>query len=109
MMPNHGVAISPEQVPAMKAYLVKAYPVKGRPTAVVVSGAVNVSMKAWPPATPGARPHDPLAAGDGSLWYTGQMANALGAVDPKNGKVKEYRLKPRQHGPQGVVETRSVS
>ena len=29
-------------------------------------------------------PHDPLAASDGSLWYSGQMANVLGRLDPHN-------------------------
>jgi len=104
MMTNHGVSIPQDQLPAMKAYLVKTYPVKGRPAAVLVPGPAKVSMKAWQAATPGARPHDPLAAKDGSLWYTGQMANVLGRVDPKTGKVKEYPLKTAHSGPHGLVE-----
>src|SRR3954466_9614259 len=93
MMMNHGVAIPQDQLPAMKAYLVKTYPVKGRPAAVLVPGPAKVSMKAWKAATPGARPHDPMAAKDGSLWYSGQMADVLGRVDPKTGAVKEYPVK----------------
>ncbi len=104
MMTNHGVAIAPEQIGPMKAYLVKTYPVQGRPAAVVIPGAAKVSMKAWPAATPGSRPHDPMAARDGSLWYTGQMANVLGRLDPKTGKVKEYPLKTAHSGPHGLVE-----
>jgi virginiamycin B lyase len=104
MMTNHGAPIAQDQLPAMKAYLVKTYPVKGRPAAVLVPGPAKVSMKAWKAATPGARPHDPLAAKDGSLWYTGQMANVLGRVDPKTGKVKEYPLKTAHSGPHGLVE-----
>jgi virginiamycin B lyase len=104
MMTNHGAPVQPDQLPAMKAYLVKTYPVKGRPAAVLVPGPAKVSMKAWKAATPGARPHDPLAAKDGSLWYTGQMANVLGRVDPKTGKVKEYPLKTAHSGPHGLVE-----
>jgi virginiamycin B lyase len=107
MMTNHGVQIPKDQLPAMKAYLVKTYPVKGRPDAVLVGGPAKVSMKAWSAATPGSRPHDPLAARDGSLWYTGQMANVLGRVDPKTGKVKEYPLKTPHSGPHGLVEDRS--
>ena len=83
MMTNHGVKLSAEDVPAMTAYLVKTFPVKPRPPAVLIPGPTKVTMKAWQAATPGARPHDPLAAKDGSLWYTGQMVNALGRVDPK--------------------------
>jgi virginiamycin B lyase len=106
MMTNHGVQLSAEQLPAVKAYLVKTYPVKDRPDAVIVPGPVKVSMKAWQAATPGSRPHDPLAARDGSLWYTGQMVNALGRVDPKTGKVREHPLKTPHSGPHGLVEDR---
>src|SRR5437879_11739472 len=61
-------------------------------------------MRAWQAATPGSRPHDPLAARDGSLWYTGQMANVLGRVDPKTSQVKEFPLKTAHSGPHGLVE-----
>jgi virginiamycin B lyase len=104
MMTNHGVAITPDQLGPMKAYLVKTYPVEGRPAAVVIPGQEKVAMKSWQAATPGSRPHDPLAARDGYLWYTGQMANVLGRVDPKTGKVKEYPLKTAHSGPHGLVE-----
>ena len=104
MMTNHGVPVPPDQVGPMTEYLAKVYPVKGRPDAVIVPGPVKVSMKAWQAATPGSRPHDPLAARDGSLWYTGQMINALGRVDPKTGQVKEFPLKTAHSGPHGLVE-----
>ena len=104
MMTNHGVPIAKGEMEPMMAYLTKTYPVKGRPAAVLVPGAQKVSMKAWKAPTPGSRPHDPLAASDGSLWYTGQMANVLGRVDPKSGKVKEYKLKTPHSGPHGLVE-----
>ena len=87
MMTNHGVPVSAEELPALTEYLVKTYPVKAKPDAVRVPGPVQVSMKAWQAGTPGSRPHDPLAARDGSLWYTGQMTNTLGRVDPKTGAV----------------------
>jgi virginiamycin B lyase len=103
MMTNHGVPIARDEMAPMMAYLVKTYPIK-REKAVLVPGSLKVSMKAWSAATPGARPHDPLAASDGSLWYTGQMANVLGRVDPKTGKVKEYALKTPHAGPHGLVE-----
>lgn len=106
MMLNHGAPLKAEQLPAIKAYLVKSYPVKGRPEAVIVPGPVKVSMKAWPVAKAASRPHDPLAARDGSLWYTGQMVNELGRLDPKSGKVREYPLKTPHSGPHGLVEDR---
>jgi virginiamycin B lyase len=104
MMTNHGVKISPEDLPMMTEYLAITFPVKPRPTAVVLPGPIKTSMQAWKAATPGARPHDPLAARDGSLWYTGQMVNALGRVNPKTGEVKEFPLKTPHSGPHGLVE-----
>ena len=107
MMTNHGVKISPEELPVMTEYLAKTFPVKPRPAAVLLPGPVKVSMQAWKAATPGGRPHDPLAARDGSLWYTGQMVNALGRVNPKTGEVKEFPLKTPHSGPHGLVEDTS--
>jgi len=104
MMTNHGVPVPKDQLAAMTAYLAKTYPEKAKAPAVLVKGPAKVSMKAWQAATPGTRPHDPLAAMDGSLWYTGQMANVLGRIDPKTGKVKEYPLTTPHSGPHGLVE-----
>jgi virginiamycin B lyase len=102
MMINHGIPVAKDELGPMTDYLTKTFPVKGRPAAVLVPGPIKVSMKAWQASTPGARPHDPLATKDGALWYTGQMANALGRVDPKTGKVKEYPLKTLHSGPHGL-------
>src|SRR3954469_19664544 len=107
MMKNHGAQIPADKEPAMMSYLVKTYPVKGRPDAAIVPGPVKVSMKAWSVGQPASRPHDPLAAKDGSLWYTGQMTNVLGRIDPTTGQIKEYPLKTPHSGPHGLVEDRS--
>ena len=104
MMMNHGAPVPPEKEPALVAYLAKTYPVHGRPDAVVVPGPVKVTMRAWQVSTPGSRPHDPLAARDGSLWYTGQMENVLGRIDPKTHTIKEYPLKTAHSGPHGLKE-----
>src|SRR5262249_49464212 len=74
MRTNHGVPVSADEIVVMTEYLAKNFPEKGKPSAVVIPGTVNVSMKEWQAHTPGSRPHDPLAAVDGSLWYTGQMS-----------------------------------
>src|SRR3954451_18196654 len=107
MMLNHGAPVSAEAAPAMLDYLTKTYPVTGRPDAVVVPGPVKVTMKAWQAPTPGSRPHDPMAARDGSLWYSGQMANVLGRIDPKTRTIREYPLKTANSGPHGLVEDRA--
>jgi virginiamycin B lyase len=104
MMVNQGAEITTDDLPVLTEYLSKNFPEKGRPAGAIVDGPYKVSMQTWPAPTPGSRPHDPLAARDGSLWYTGQMANVLGRVDPKTGQAKEYPLKTPHSGPHGLVE-----
>src|SRR5437773_3355410 len=70
----------------------------------VAAAEVSVSFAEWTVPTKGSRPHDPLAAADGAIWYTGQMANKLGRVDPKTGQVREYALKLPHSGPHGLAE-----
>jgi virginiamycin B lyase len=104
MMTNHGAPIPADQIAPITEYLIKNFPEKPKPAGAAIPGPVKVSMKEWQAPTPGSRPHDPLAARDGSLWYTGQMANVLGRVDPKTGNIKEYPLKTAHSGPHGLVE-----
>ena len=104
MMANHGVATPADQVAPLTEYLAKAFPEKGKPAGVVIPGPTKISIKEWKAPTPGSRPHDPLAARDGTLWYTGQMANVLGRLNPKTGKIKEYPLKTPHSGPHGLME-----
>jgi virginiamycin B lyase len=104
MMINHGVAIPPDQLDTITAYLTKNFPEKPKPVGVVIQGPAKVSIKEWQVPTPGSRPHDPLATEDGALWYTGQMNNVLGRLDPKTGHFKEYPLKTAHSGPHGLVE-----
>jgi virginiamycin B lyase len=104
MMINQGAALPTDQIAPLKAYLIKTFPEKSKPAGVVIPGPAKVSFREWQAPTPGSRPHDPLAAGDGSLWYTGQMANVLGRVDPKTGDIKEFQLKSAHSGPHGLQE-----
>src|SRR5262245_26608353 len=83
MMVNHGVVLPPDQLATITAYLTKNFPEKTKPAGVVIAGPATVSIKEWPVPTSGSRPHDPVAASDGSLWYTGQMNNVLGRLDPR--------------------------
>jgi len=104
MMLNQGAPLQPDQVEPLKAYLTKSFPEKDKPEGVVISGSTAISFKAWQVPTPGSRPHDPLAARDGSLWYTGQLANVLGRLDPVSGKFTEFHLKTAHSGPHGLQE-----
>jgi virginiamycin B lyase len=104
MMKNFGAPVDAKEWPAVSAYLVKNFPERPRPAAKIIAGPVQATITEWPLPTPGSRPHDPMAARDGSIWYTGQLANVLGRLDPKTGKVKEYRLERPMTAPHGLVE-----
>ena len=97
------IALPSDQSATVEEYLAKNFPEQPRPPAVVIPGPANVNFKEWAVPTLGSRPHDPLAAPDGSLWYTGQFANRLGRVDVKTGSIKEYPLTTAQSGPHGLV------
>jgi virginiamycin B lyase len=104
MMVNFGVPIPKDEVAIVTDYLIKAFPERPRPAAAIIPGPAEVSIKEWPAATPGSRPHDPLATRDGAIWYTGQLANMLGRLDPATGQIKEYPMKTPQTAPHGLVE-----
>jgi virginiamycin B lyase len=53
---------------------------------------LNVTIREWPVPTKGAHPHDPAVGPDGSLWFTEQMVNKLGRLDPKTGEFKEGNI-----------------
>src|SRR5437870_5090798 len=86
MMQNFAAPIPADRVAAITDYLTRSFPEKPRPAAVLIEGPIEVSIRQWPVAIPGERPHDPLAARDGSLWYTGQHG----------GRAWLFRKTPRQ-------------
>ena len=108
MMINFGVPVPPDQVMPMTDYLAKNFPERPMPVAKIIPGSVQVNIREWQVLTPGSRPHDPLAARDGSIWYTGQLSSKLGRVDPKTGQIREYPVKP-QTAPHGLVEDKEGS
>jgi virginiamycin B lyase len=64
---------------------------------------LKVTIKEYDVPTPKSHPHDPAVGPDGSLWWTGQMSNKLGRLDPRTGAMKEYTLKIAKSGPHGLV------
>jgi virginiamycin B lyase len=104
MMQNMAAPVAPEDWPAVVTYLTKNFPERPRPPAAVVAGPVQASIKLWDVPTIGSRPHDPLATKDGAIWWSGQLANKLGRIDPKTGAIREYTLKSAHSGPHGLVE-----
>ena len=104
MMQNVDTPVPPEEWPAMTEYLMNNFPERARPSAVILSGPVKARIDLWDVPTQGSRPHDPRAAQDGSIWWTGQLANKLGRIDPKTGAIREYTLKSPYSGPHGLAE-----
>ena len=99
------VEVPNDQRDVMAGYLAEHFPEKADALrAVVVDGPVNVNIREWIAPTLGQRPHDPLAARDGSIWWSGQYNSLLGRVDPSTGDIKEYALGTPDSGPHGLVE-----
>jgi virginiamycin B lyase len=98
------IALPPDAKTPMMAYLGTHFPRKPGGDPVVVPGPATVSIREWIVPTLGSRPHDPLAASDGSLWWTGQWANVLGRLDLATGAMKEFPLKTPKSGPHGLAE-----
>jgi virginiamycin B lyase len=103
MMVNVGARLDNDQINRVTGYLSENFPEKAKPPAVIIPGNTAVSFKEWEVPTPGSRPHDPLACADGSIWYTGHMANVLGRIDPKTGEIKEFHPEIPMSGPHGLT------
>ena len=104
MMQNMETPVTAAEWPVVTDYLIKSLPERPRPAAVIVPGHVQAEIKQWQVPSPGSRPHDPLATRDGMLWWTGQLVNKLGRLDPKTGEMKEFVLKSPHTGPHGLTE-----
>ncbi|MBR1278550.1 hypothetical protein [Bradyrhizobium sp. AUGA SZCCT0283] len=107
MMQNVNAPVPAEEWGAMIDYLIKNFPERSRPPASIIDGPVKADIRMWDVPTLGSRPHDPLAARDSSIWWTGQLANKLGRLDPKTGAIREYTLKSPLSGPHGLAEDKS--
>jgi virginiamycin B lyase len=104
MMQNMDAPVPASDWAALQDYLIKNFPERARPAAVILDGPVKVNIHLWDVPTQGSRPHDPMAAKDGSIWWSGQLANKLGRIDPKTGAIREYTLKSPHTGPHGFAE-----
>src|SRR5437867_536899 len=69
-------------------------------------GELKVTIREWDVPTKGAHPHDPAVGADGALWFTEQIQNKIGRVDPATGEFKEFPLNVKNSGPHGLVADR---
>jgi virginiamycin B lyase len=63
---------------------------------------LSAAIKEYDVPTKDAHPHDPALGSDGALWYTEQMTDKIGRLDPVTGASKEYPLRSGS-GPHGLV------
>lgn len=66
-------------------------------------GKLEVTIDEWSVPSEKTRPHDPAVDAQGMPWYTGQMKNVLGRLDPATGKIEEFPLPTANSGPHGLV------
>ena len=104
MMQNVDTPVPADQWDTVTEYLIKNFPERTRPAAAVIAGPQQIRLRVWTVPTPGSRPHDPISAKDGSIWYTGQLANKLGRLNPANAQFQEFVLKTPRTGPHGLAE-----
>lgn len=104
MKTNFDAPIAKADYETLLQYLIKSFPERQRPAAKTIDGPVQATIKQFPILRLGSRPHDPLATRDGYIWYTGQLSNHLGRVDPNTGVAKEFALKTPRTGPHGLIE-----
>src|SRR5215469_13853108 len=84
-----------------------AAPKHNAPTPPTGVAELKVVIHEWPVPTKGAHPHDPAVGLHGELWFTEQMTNKIGRLDPKTGEFKEYPLPEGENaGPHGLVADR---
>jgi virginiamycin B lyase len=100
------IVLPEAQIDTLSTYLAAHFPIKPAPGAVMLSGPASVRISEWMAPSLGSRPHDPLAAADGSIWWSGQFASRLGRVDPRTGAIKEFAL-PAGTQPHGLVEDKT--
>src|SRR5229473_1249517 len=66
-------------------------------------GELKVNIKEWDVPTKGAHPHDPAVAPDGSLWFTEQLQNKVGRLDPASGKIELKKVQGQRALPYGIA------
>lgn len=112
VMIRYGAPLQAAEAAKVVDYLAQSFPGNPRPHGVTVSGDVEATITEYAVATPGARPHDPAVAPDGTVWYTGQANGTLGRLDPQTGQAQEFSLRkldgakkflPYGVGPHGLI------
>lgn len=68
---------------------------------------LKASIREWDVPTKGAKPYATTVTPDGLIWFTEEMANKIGRLNPKTGEFKEYPLtEDKNAGPHGLAPDR---
>ncbi len=63
---------------------------------------LKATIREWDVPTKGAKPYATAVTSDSLIWFTEEMANKIGSLNPKTGQFKEYPLtedkNTRPHG-----------
>ena len=73
-------------------------PPEGRRADLASPGVVEYRLP-----RPGAFPHDPAVAADGTVWYTDQANSFIGRLDPATGRVTDWPTPTPKSGPHGLL------
>ena len=104
------ITLPKDQSDTIATYLATHFPEKPGSRAVLIPGPAAINIREWPVPTLGSRPHDPLAARDGSIWWTGQYSHKIGRLDPKTGQMTPYpiqKAEPSARGPHTPIFDRN--
>jgi len=65
---------------------------------------LKATIRGWDVPTKGAKPYATAVSPDGSIWFTEEVADKIGHLNPKTGEFKEYPLTSEKNvGPHGLV------
>lgn len=68
----------------------------------VAQQPVTVAIQEWPVPWKDTRPRDPAVAGDGQIWFVGQVGHYVGRLDPVSGKFTRFDLE-KGTGPHNLI------
>jgi len=67
-------------------------------------GELKATIREWEVPTKGAKPYATAVSPDGSIWFTEELANRIGHLNPKTGEFKEYPLSDEKNvAPHGLA------
>lgn len=92
---------NPETENRILDYLAAKFPPSGNRAATPVSGPLSIKFEEWQVPTLGQRSRDPVEAPNGDIFWVGQWRDILGRLDPRTGRMEEFRL-PRGAKPHSV-------